>query len=310
MKRTERLAFPVRRSEAPPEEPTTAIGYIRCSTNEQADSGLGLDAQRRRIVAYCTAKGFRLLDVFEDPGVSATSMDRPSYKAARAFMSSERASGRPVGVLVCAKMDRLSRVTRDFLAAVDEIENEGTSIAFVDGSFDTTTAQGRMMLTILAAMAQWERDTISERTSAALQELKASGRRMSRTPGWGFRPLKDGGLMVVPSELQVMETIFRLRFIEGYSCFAIAKWLGLKGFDGFYYSPRTGLHIARRLYPVYLTVLSPEVRAAAVRAGMTPEPLPVGSLLTYDANAILASSKDGETPVRAGPMTRRYAIAS
>src|SRR5688572_1865580 len=129
---TKRVAFPIRRSEATPAEPITALGYIRCSTNEQADSGLGLEAQRRRITAYCVAKGYRLLDTYEDAGSSASSMDRTYYNAMRSRMVTDRAAGSPVGVIVCAKMDRLSRVTRDFLNAVDEIENEGTSIAFVD----------------------------------------------------------------------------------------------------------------------------------------------------------------------------------
>ena len=48
-----------------------AISYIRVSSEEQADSGLGLEAQRQRIAAYCTMKGLHLAEVFEDPGVSA-----------------------------------------------------------------------------------------------------------------------------------------------------------------------------------------------------------------------------------------------
>jgi hypothetical protein len=62
-----------------------AISYTRVSSDEQADSGLGLEAQRQRIAAYCDLKGLRLVEVFEDPGISGGLGQTPTEKTPRSF---------------------------------------------------------------------------------------------------------------------------------------------------------------------------------------------------------------------------------
>jgi hypothetical protein len=82
-----------------------AISYIRVSSEEQADSGLGLEAQRQRITAYCTMKGLHLAETFEDPGVSAGKplASRPAGSKLLAAAKKSKA------VVVAAKLDRLFR---------------------------------------------------------------------------------------------------------------------------------------------------------------------------------------------------------
>ena len=270
--------------EAVSEKTVKAIGYIRCSTQEQADSGLGLSAQRRKIAAYCVAKGFDLdpKDVYEDAGHTGWNTERPALIALR-----ERIASGSVDVVVLAKMDRLSRRVKDLIALVDELQ-EVVQIVFVQEGLDTTTPTGRCMMTVFAAFNQLEVETTRERTKVALAERAATGARMGRAP-YGFRPLKDKGFMVVPEEIEWVDLVFRLHYIEGYGLRTVARHLELRGFDGWKPTPwrvRDCLGC-----DLYLSVVSREVREAAVRKGRVVKPLPVDSKRTYDPEAPLAKQK-------------------
>jgi DNA invertase Pin-like site-specific DNA recombinase len=82
-----------------------ALGYIRVSSEEQADSGLGLEARRQRIAAYCQMNGLRLAKVFEDPGVSGGKplACRPAGRQLLAAAKKRRS------IVIVAKLDRLCR---------------------------------------------------------------------------------------------------------------------------------------------------------------------------------------------------------
>jgi len=84
------------------------VGYVRVSTDEQAASGLGLDAQRASILAECQLRGWTLADLIEDAGFSAKSLDRPGIVHAL-----DRLARGEAGVLVVAKLDRATRSVMD-----------------------------------------------------------------------------------------------------------------------------------------------------------------------------------------------------
>src|SRR5215467_12025210 len=100
-----------------------AISYVRVSSEEQADSGLGLEAQRQRITAYCTMKGLHLAEEFEDPGVSAGKplASRPAGSKLLAAAKKSKA------VVVVAKLDRLFRSVADAANVIDEFDKRGRS---------------------------------------------------------------------------------------------------------------------------------------------------------------------------------------
>jgi DNA invertase Pin-like site-specific DNA recombinase len=87
------------------------LGYVRVSTEEQGDSGAGLEAQRRAIVAECKRRGWQLVEVIEDAGFSAKDLKRPGIQAALHALEETDANA-----LVAAKLDRLSRSMLDFTA--------------------------------------------------------------------------------------------------------------------------------------------------------------------------------------------------
>lgn len=153
--------------------PTQAIGYARVSTEGQAESGAGMAAQRAAIEQACEARGWALLDIETDNGATGTNTDRPGLQ--RALDRIE-----PGQALVVAKLDRLSRSVQDAAALMDRARSEGWALVGLDLGVDTSTAAGRLVANVLAAVAQWESDAVSERTSAALQARIAAGAQLGR----------------------------------------------------------------------------------------------------------------------------------
>lgn len=157
---------------------TTMIGYLRVSTEEQANSGLGLDAQRETIQRYADAQGWDVV-WYEDAGLSAKSLDRPQLRAAldRLDASPKR---RDVDGIVVAKLDRLSRSVVDFAGVLEMARARRWALVAIDLGVDTSTPTGELVANVMMSVAQWERRVIGERTSAAMQAAKRAGRHMGR----------------------------------------------------------------------------------------------------------------------------------
>jgi DNA invertase Pin-like site-specific DNA recombinase len=157
------------------------VGYIRVSTDMQATEGVSLEAQREKIRAYCTALDLTLVDILEDQGLSAKSLERPALKSALGLLRSGQAD-----ILLVTKLDRLTRSVKDLGQLVDSYFLPGRySLLSISDSIDTRTASGRLVLNVLASVAQWEREAISERTSEALRHLIAQGVYVG-TPPFGM----------------------------------------------------------------------------------------------------------------------------
>ncbi|MFT4157579.1 MAG: recombinase family protein [Microbacterium sp.] len=154
------------------------IAYLRVSTDQQADSGLGLDAQRDTIQRYADAHGWET-EWYEDAGLSAKNMDRPQLQAALDRLNVP-AKKRDVDGLLVAKLDRLSRSLADFADLLERARARQWSLVDIDLGVDTSTPAGEMIANVMMAVSQWERRTIGERTSAAMQAAKRQGRHMGR----------------------------------------------------------------------------------------------------------------------------------
>lgn len=151
------------------------IGYVRVSTDEQADSGAGLEAQRQAIVAECERRGWELAEIVEDAGYSAKDLKRPGIISVL-----ERLGRGEAGTLVVAKLDRLSRSVLDFAGLMARSQREGWALVALDLGVDTTTPQGELMAGVMAQFAQFERRLIGQRTKAALAVKKEQGVTLGR----------------------------------------------------------------------------------------------------------------------------------
>ena len=154
------------------------IGYLRVSTDEQANSGLGLEAQRDTIQRYADAHGWEVV-WYEDAGLSAKSLDRPQLQAALARMNIIP-KRRDVDGIVVAKLDRLSRSVVDFAGVLELARARKWALVAIDLGVDTSTPTGELVANVMMSVAQWERRVIGERTSAAMQAAKRQGRHMGR----------------------------------------------------------------------------------------------------------------------------------
>ncbi len=208
--------------------PTRVVGYVRVSTVQQADEGVSLAAQRTKIAAYAIALDLELVAVCEDAGLSAKSLHRPGLAAALELLQVGGADG-----LVVTKLDRLTRSVRDLGDLVDRYFASRFSLLSVNDAIDTRTAAGRLVLHVLAAVSQWEREATAERTRDALAQLRSSGvtlggegfgwRRSELTDDFGWRIRED-----IDDEARTADRIAALR-IEGYTIPEIVATLEAEG---------------------------------------------------------------------------------
>ena len=150
------------------------VAYSRVSTEEQSKSGLGLAAQEITIRSGCAARGWDVVGLYVDAGISGKTLERPALRDALEVVASRAADG-----LVVAKLDRLSRSVIDFAALLEWFERVGAVLLALDLAIDTSTPSGRLIANVFASVAQWEREVIGERTRAGLAALRAQGRPIS-----------------------------------------------------------------------------------------------------------------------------------
>jgi DNA invertase Pin-like site-specific DNA recombinase len=142
-----------------------AIAYIRVSTRAQAESGAGLEHQRRECERYIQAQGWQLVEVIADEGATGTKApdSRPGLGRALKMLDEGDADA-----LVSLKVDRVSRSTLDFANLVKRSDDRGWQLCTLDVPLDPATPIGKAMRNMLATFAQLERDFISARTKEGL----------------------------------------------------------------------------------------------------------------------------------------------
>ncbi len=203
--------------------PCGVVGYVRVSTEDQVEGGISLDAQRRRVAAYCESQDLVLSHIEADEGISGkATRNRPGLQRALRALKRREASG-----LVTVKLDRLSRTTRDVLDLVAAAEHGGWALHSIEERLDASSPHGRFVVTVLAALAQLEREQAAQRTRAAMAELRRQGRRTSRFPRFGYR-IKGEYLVPADKERQVLKEILALR-TQGLGPRRIAAALNMRG---------------------------------------------------------------------------------
>lgn len=201
----------------------TAI-YVRVSTDAQREEGYSVEAQKEMAEAYVKSKGIKNFEFYVDGGFSGSNIERPALKQ----LIEDVKLGK-INMVVVYKLDRLSRSQKDTLYLIEDVFNpHNVDFVSMNESMDTSTPLGRLMLGILSAFAQLERENIKERTRMGMKERVKSG----LWPGGGRIPFgydydKKTGVLVPNKDAQLVKKAYRL-YSEGYSTAKIAKLLGLK----------------------------------------------------------------------------------
>jgi DNA invertase Pin-like site-specific DNA recombinase len=199
---------------------TRIVGYARVSTD---DRGISLEAQSLKIHQYAELYDLAVTEVILDAGASAKTLERPGLQRVLSMLK----RGETDGVLV-AKLDRLTRSVRD-LGLLLDTSFQGAELMSVAETIDTRSAGGRLILNVLTSVAQWERETISERTKEILRIKAARGLRTSGHIPYGQQLAPDGKrLLEEPNEQWVIGQVM-LHHRAGMSCAAIGRRLGDEG---------------------------------------------------------------------------------
>lgn len=174
------------------------VGYVRVSTEEQARGGVSIKSQPEKVRGYCDLYGLDLVGVISDDGLSGKSLDRPGLARALAMLDAGEAGG-----VVVTKLDRLTRSVADLGRLLDGYfgERAGKQLFSVGDQIDTRSAAGRLVLNVLISVAQWERETIVERTMDGLRYKRERGERISGRIPYGA-DLGPDGKTLVPNEAE------------------------------------------------------------------------------------------------------------
>jgi site-specific DNA recombinase len=162
-----------------------AIGYVRVSTDKQADFGVSLPAQEEKIRAMAVVQGAELPEVIVD-AESAKSLNRSGMERLLRLVDAGA-----VDTVIIAKLDRLTRSVKDLAELLDRFQRRGVALVSVAESLDTGSAAGRLVLNIMVSVSQWEREAIGERTRAAMQHKKSHGERVGNL-AFGLQVSADG----------------------------------------------------------------------------------------------------------------------
>ena len=198
-----------------------AIGYIRVSTEQQANEGVSLEAQKAKIAAWCVTNGYELVNVFVDAGISGKSMDkRPGLQDAMKSLKKGMA-------LVSYSLSRLARSTKDALSIGETVAKRKADMVSLSEQIDTTTAADKMMFQMLAVLAEFERNLVAERTTNALQHKKATNQKYTNITPYGFEAI-EGRLVQVQAEAAIVAEIQAAR-ANGNTLQSIADTLNGRG---------------------------------------------------------------------------------
>ncbi|MCL2712431.1 MAG: recombinase family protein [Methanomassiliicoccaceae archaeon] len=194
--------------------------YARVSTEDQAKEGFSLDAQMKRLEAYCRSKGWEPVFRFVDDGYSGRDIKRPAYTDMMQKIEEW-------DTLLVLKMDRIHRNSVNFAMMMDLLKKNGKEFSSVYEKFDTNVAMGRFVMDIMQRIAQLESEQIGERVKMGMKRKAEHGSGVlgSGHP-YGYE-YSSGSLIIHDNESQIVRKIFSMSS-EGHSTEEIAKELNDK----------------------------------------------------------------------------------
>jgi site-specific DNA recombinase len=190
--------------------------YIRVSTHEQAEEGYSIPAQRNRLEAYALSQGWEIVKWYVDEGESAKDLKRTDLT--RMLKDIEL---KIFDCVLVYKLDRLTRSVMDLYELLSLFDKHDVKFKSATEVYDTTTAIGRLFITIVSALAQWERENLGERVSMGMMQKAKEGKWTVSTPPFGYFS-NESVLEIKPSEASVVKEIFTL-YLSGLGMWKVAS---------------------------------------------------------------------------------------
>jgi putative DNA-invertase from lambdoid prophage Rac len=201
-------------------------GYVRVSTDRQAEEGESLGTQQRTLQGYALMHGMALDRVFVERGVSGSKPldERPQGAALLAALA-------PGDIILTPKLDRMFRSALDALKVLGELRDAGVSLHMLDLGGDVTgNGISKLVFTILSAVAEAERDRIRDRIRDVKADQKARRRYLGGSVPFGFRLGDQGELIEVPDQQAAIARMMAMRQ-AGASLRNIAEAMQAAGFN-------------------------------------------------------------------------------
>lgn len=206
-------------------KPIKAYSYIRVSTAMQVE-GFSVEAQRNKILKYAKDNGMVVVREYSDLGVSGKNIEkRPCFKQMLNDISNNKDG---IDFILVFKLSRFGRNAADVVSSLQYIQDYGVNLVCIDDSIDSSKDSGKLMISVLSAVAEIERENINVQTMAGRKQKALEG-------GWngGFAPygytLKEGKLYIEEDEAETIRTIFDMYVNEDFGAVGIANRLNALG---------------------------------------------------------------------------------
>ena len=198
-----------------------AYVYTRVSTSMQID-GYSLDAQEERIKQYAKAYDIEIVDVYKDAGKSGTSIiGRNNFITMLDDIKEEKDN---VDCVLVFKLSRFGRNAADTLNSLQVMEEHGVYLVSVDDGLDSSKDAGKLVITILSAVAEMERENIIAQTMEGRKQKAREGKWNGGFAPIGYK-LQDGELIINEDEAKAIKMIFDLYTNSGIGANGVAKYL-------------------------------------------------------------------------------------
>ncbi len=195
--------------------------YRRVSTDMQAEEGFSLEAQRVRLQAYAESQGWTITGDYCDEGFSAKNTERPQMQRLIKDIKEKR-----FDVILVYRLDRFVRSVLDLHELLQLMDKHDVKFKSATEVFDTTSATGRLFITLIATLAQWERETIAERVHMGMTKRAQQGLRNGAPAPYGYR-MENGMLIIDEEEAKWVQFIFSRYQTVG--ALTVSKELNAKG---------------------------------------------------------------------------------
>lgn len=194
--------------------------YTRVSTEEQAQRGLSLDAQRERLIQYAKENDLVIVDLYIDEGISA----RKRYTKRPEFIRMlDDIKAQKIDVVLFIKLDRWFRNIADYYEVQSILDKNNVQWIATEEDYDTTTANGRLALNIKLAIAQDESDRTSERIKFVFSNMVKEGRVISGKTPLGY-DIRDKKAVVNEEEAAIVKELFK-KYIDLRSMKATSRYI-------------------------------------------------------------------------------------
>lgn len=201
-----------------------AVGYIRVSTDMQADKGTSLENQADKIIEFCQKKGLFLEEIYEDAGFSGKNTKRPGFQAML-----KRIDKGGISALVVWHSTRFARNLKDFINHMDLLEKKKVKFYSIEEPM-MSGSSGKAMRNLMAVFAEYQSDVTGDHTRSVKANLKKNKKVYCAFPPLGYQN-KEGILVLSPDDYKLVEQV-KLQYAEGLSLRTIANKLNDAGITG------------------------------------------------------------------------------